>query len=110
MLFCDADVVVTVRILFFKLHHARAFAHGRRDTNQAGILLRHVAQPVTEYLGVSQLAGRRGLDTLCRIEFAWAVIEHRVGFCQFVTLPFLGDHMQKLWPLEMLQILQSGDQ
>ena len=38
------------------------------------------------------------------------MVEHRVGFGQFVALALLGDDVQELRALEALQVLQGGDQ
>jgi hypothetical protein len=38
------------------------------------------------------------------------VVENRIGLGQLVTLPLLGDHVQELRPLQLLQVLQGGDQ
>jgi hypothetical protein len=51
MLLGNADVVIAVGKTLVKLDHARAFAHGRRDTHQARVLLSHVAQPAAKDLG-----------------------------------------------------------
>jgi hypothetical protein len=56
----DADVEVALRVLLVEAHHARAFAHGRRDADQALVGGRHVAQPVAEHFGVGDLARRGG--------------------------------------------------
>ncbi len=107
----DADIVVTIRELLGKAHHPRAFAHRRRDADEARIGGGHVAQPVAEDLRIGRLrcCGRR-LNADVRLELADAVIEDGVGLGLLVALALLGDHVQELRPLQVTQVLQRRDQ
>ena len=48
----DADVEIAIREFLREAHEPRAFAHRRRDADDARIARRHVAQPVAEDLRV----------------------------------------------------------
>ena len=93
----NAHIVVAGRETLVKRHHARAFAHRRRDAHQLGVGLGLVAQPLAKYLAKRGL-GRccAGLEAHFRVKFAWAMVGNGVGLSQFVALPFARDHMQKL--------------
>ena len=107
----NADVVIAIGKALMKFHHARALAHGRRDADQAFVVHRHVAQPAAEDLREGLLGRCCGfLQAQRRVELAGAVVGHRVGFGQLVTLAFFGHHMQKLRALEMADVLERGDQ
>ena len=111
MLFGNTDVEIAGRELLFEFHHARAFAHGRRDAHQALVVRGHVAQPVAEHFRVRHLGRRRGrLDAFRRIELARAVVQDRLRLGQLVALALLGDHVQELRTLQLLDILQGRDQ
>ena len=111
MLLGNAYVVITTRKALVKLHHARAFAHGRRNAHQSLVLSGHIAQPVAEHLGKGLLGRRSGFDQPHSwVELAWAVIGDRVGLGQLVALTFFGHHMQKLRALQAFDVFQRGDQ
>ena len=84
---------------------------GQRDqhADEAGVARGHVAHPVAEHLGIGGLGTRRRLDALTGIELAGAVIKNRICLSQLVTLTFLGDDMQELRAVEVLQVLQRGN-
>src|SRR3546814_12991250 len=65
VLFSDADIKIASRKALLEFDQAAAFAHGRRNTDQAAIGLSHVAQPMHEYLGES-LFGRQIGRASCR--------------------------------------------
>jgi hypothetical protein len=106
----DSDIEIAVRILLLETHHARAFAHGRRNADHALVECGDVAQPVAEYLRVTRLAGRRLLDPDARIELARTVIEDRIGFRQLVSLALGRDYVKKLRPIEQLDVLERRNQ
>ncbi len=111
MLLGDADVEVALRVFLVEADHARAFAHRRRDADQALIGRCHVAQPVAEDFGVGDLARRGGrLDAFEVIELAGAVVQDRLGLGQLVALALLGHHVQELRALELLDVFQRRDQ
>ena len=115
MLLGDADVVVTPGKALMKLDHARAFAHRRRDTDQARIVLGHVAQPAAKYLGEGLLGGHAGfLQAHRRVKLARAVVGNRVGLGQLVALAFFGHDMQELRARagghQMPDVFQRGNQ
>ena len=107
----DAHVDIALWETLVKLDHARALSHGGRDADQTRICLRHVAKPLTKHLRERGLGLRGGFLQPHRwIEFAGAVISHRIGFGQFVALTLFGDHMQELRSLEVLEIFECGNQ
>ena len=110
VLFGNADVVITLRKATLEFDHARTFTHGGRNTYQAFISSRHIAQPVAEDAGVSHFLRHNWLDTFSRVEFTRAVIQHRIRFRQFVALTFFSHDMQELRTFQVFQILQGRDQ
>src|ERR1700722_16821854 len=107
MLLGDADVEITLGKTLGEFHHARAFAHRRCDADQARVLLRHVAQPVAEYLRVAWFAAALTADdAVAGLELRHAVIEHGVGFGEFVALALARDDVQKLRAFETANIAQ----
>jgi len=110
MLLGNAHIKIARRKARLKLHHARAFAHGGRDADQARVVRRHVAQPVAKHLGKSGF-GRdsRFLQTHAGVELARPVVGHGVGLGQFITLPFFGNHMQKLRAFKQLEVFECGN-
>ena len=113
VLFCNAHIVIALRILPAEIHHARAFTHGRRDAHQALVFCSHVAQPLAKYLGECGLGWRcRGNadNADSRIKFARAVIGHWIGFGLCIALAFARHHMQKLRAGFVVQTLQSVNQ
>ena len=112
MLLGNAHIEIAFRKALFKLDHARAFAHGGRDTDQAFVFLSHVAQPLTEHLGEAGLGRRAGLDQAHgRVKLAGCgVVAHRVGLGQLVAVAFAGDDVQELRAFQVTQVLQRGNQ
>ena len=111
MLLGDADVEIALGKQLLELHHARAFAHGGCDTDKAGILGCHVAQPMPKHLGEGLFGWRVGvLQSHGGVKLAGTVVGHRISLRQFVTLPFFGHHMQKLGALQMFDVFQRGNQ
>ncbi len=111
MLLGDADVEVALGEALLELDHARALAHRRRDADQALVLRRHVAQPLTEHLREGGLGRRRGLlDAFGGVELARAVVRDRVGLGQLVAVALLGDDVQELRALAVAQVLERRDQ
>ena len=111
MLLRNAHVKVALRETPLKLDHARAFAHGRRDTHQPCILRSHITQPIAEDLRERGLGrSRRFLQTHRWIKLARAMVGHRVIFGALVTLALFGDHVQKLRTAEVLDVLQGRNQ
>ena len=107
----NAYVEIAVGKALVKFDHARAFAHGGRNTHQPNVALGHIAQPLPKHLGKSGF-GWRGcwLQTRCHIEFARPMVGDGISLCLRITLAFAGDHMQKLRPFEVAHVLQRGDQ
>ena len=111
MLLGNTHVVVAIREALFKLHQARAFTHGGRNTHQTLVLRCRVTQPFAEHLGERGLGGRAGFDnSYGRVELAGAVVGNRVSFCQLVAMTFLGDYVQELWAFQTADVFQRGDQ
>ena len=102
----NAHVKVTLGEAFFKLHQARAFAHGRGNTHQTLVLRRHITQPVAKHLRERSFGRDRGLLYADRrVKFAWPVVGNRVGLGHLVALPFTGHHMQKLRAGQVFDVL-----
>ena len=115
MLFGNAHVEVTIGEAALKLDHARALAHGRRDTHQTWVGLRHVAQPVAEHLREGGFGRGAGFDQAHGwVKLTWAVVGHRVGLGEFVALAFFRDHVQKLRARALVEqlhdVFQRGDE
>ncbi len=112
MLFGDGDVKVTFGVLLGELHQPGAFAHRRGDAQQPGVLRGHVAQPVAEHFGVGRVRGGSGLGQAFGfgVEGGHAVVGERVLFGGRVALALLGDDVQEPWALDVLEVLQGGDQ
>ena len=113
MLFSDSNIVVTRREAFSISNHAGALAHGWRNGDQFVVSYRHVAQPVTEHLGVSKRSRALSLvavQAFRRFETGHTVIQNRVFFSQFVALAFTCHHMQKFGTGQFFQILQRWNQ
>ena len=111
MLLGNADVEIALREALLELDHARALAHGRRDADQARVLRRHVAQPLTEDLGKAELGRhRRLLQPDLGVELARAVVGHRIGLGQLVALALFGYHVQELRSLEVLDVFQRRNE
>ncbi len=107
----NAHIVVALGEALMKLHHARAFAHGRGDAHQALVVRRHVAQPAPKHLAESETGRlRRALQPDCGVELARPVVSNRVGFGQLVALAFFGHHVQELRPRQAPDVLQHRDQ
>ena len=111
MLLGNAYIVVTVWKAVMELHHARPFAHGGGDGHQFGVGCRHVAQPSTKHLAECLFRQSRwGHQAHLRIEFARAVVSNGVNFGQLIALAFAGDHMQKLRPIQMLDVFKGRNE
>ena len=114
MLLGYAHIEITLWKFLRKFDHAGAFAHGRRDADQVLVLLRHIAQPVAEYLRVAGLGGWPGdwlgHDALRRVKFSHAVIKQTIFFGARIALALLRDHVQELRPLKMADVVQRGKQ
>ena len=111
MLLGNTHIEVTLRKALLELHHARTFTHSGCDAYQAFIGLGHVAQPSAKHLREGGFGcDRRLLQTDAGVKLAGAVVGHRVGLSQLVTLTLFGDHVQKLWPLEVADIFQRRDE
>ena len=94
-----------------ELNHARTLAHGRRDGHQFGVHCSHVTQPGTEDLAEGLIWRCGGCHQAhFGVELARPVVGDGVGFSQLIALAFAGHHMQKLGSLQMLDVLQRGDQ
>jgi hypothetical protein len=107
----DADVVVALGKALLELHQPRAFAHRGRDADQAAVVRGGVAQPLAEHLREGLLGHRGRLDQPhLRIELAGAVVGHRVGLGQLVALALLGDHVQELRAVQVLEVFERGHQ
>ncbi len=74
----DAHVEVAVGKRLREPYEPRAFAHRRRDGDEALVARRHVAEPVAEHLRVRGLGRRLGDDACSGIERRHAVVEDRV--------------------------------
>ena len=99
MLFCNAHIVIAMRVLLAEVHHARAFAHGGCDAHQALVNRCHVAKPLAKNLGERWFWRHRWCSTHnahSGIKFTGAVIIHRIGFSSCIALAFAGDDVQKL--------------
>jgi hypothetical protein len=111
VLFGNADIEITVGVFGREAHHAGTFTHGRRNADESGISFGHVAQPVAKDLGVGQLGRAFGrLYAIAGGEFADTVIEDGVVLGQLVTLALLGDDVEELRALQLLQVFQCRDQ
>ena len=111
MLLCNAHVKVPFGKALLKLHQTRTFAHGWRDAHQALVQRSHIAQPLAKHLGESGFGRNHGFEHAHgRVELARCVVAHRVGLGALVALTLFRDHMQKLAALQMLDVLQRGDQ
>ena len=107
----DADVEIALRIFPREAHQARAFAHRRRNRDQALVLRGHVAQPIAENLGVGRLCARFPADDAgVGLKLGNAVVEHRIGLGQLVALALPGHHVQELRPLQFPDVLQRRDE
>ena len=107
----DGDIEITGRIFALKAHQARAFAHGRRDRDQAAVFGGHVAHPGAEDIAVVECALFAGSDdALMRIEGAHAVILDRIGLGRRVALALFGDDVQQLRAAQLLHIAQRVQQ
>ena len=86
-------------------------AHGRRNAHKAFVLVGHVTQPLAKHLGKGLFGGRRRRgEAHVGIEFARAVVGHRVGLGQLVALALLGHHMQELGTLQAFDVFQRGNE
>ena len=65
---------------------------------------------MAENLGVAQRGSAAAYRALVGIEFAHCVKTDRVVFGQFVTLPFLREHMQKLRAFALFHLFEHGHQ
>ena len=111
MLFGNAHIKITVRILFFKGHQARALTHGRGNAHQTRIGSRLVTQPLAKNLRVSGFGNRSGFDRpSLRIHFTDGMKTDRIVFSQFVALTFFGDDVQQLRAGLAAQMLQGFHQ
>ena len=107
----DADIEIAVGKALLEFDQARAFAHRRGDPDQPRILLRHVAEPLSEHLRECRLGHRARLDqSHRRIELARPVVGDRIGLGQLVALALARHDVQELRALEMLDVLQRRDQ
>ena len=111
VLLSNANVVIAAGKALMELHHPRAFAHRRRNADQAAIVRRHVAQPIAKHLGegLGRRLGRLD-DANRRIELGGAVVGHRIGLGQFVAVAFFGDDMQELRAFQAFDVLQRRNQ
>jgi hypothetical protein len=107
MLFGDADVEVAVREALRELDQARAFAHGGRDADDAGVSLRHVAEPLAEHLRIGGSGGLVLEDRAAeRIEGAGTVPLDRVRLGRRVALALAGDDVQELRARQVAHVAQ----
>ena len=111
MLLGNAHIVITIWKALVKLHHARALAHGGRDAHQTFVGGSHVTKPLAKNVHERRFGwlGRRH-QAYFGIKLTRAVVVHRILFGQPVTLPFFGDHMQKLRSLQIFDVFQSGNE
>ena len=111
VLFGDAHIEVAFRVFLGETHHAGALAHRRRDRHQLVAAGGHVAQPVSEYLGIRELAAAlAGLDTGHVVELADTVVQDGIGFGQLVAVALLRDHVQEFRTRQFPQVFQRRDQ
>ena len=110
MLFGDTNVEVPGRVVLGKLHQPGTLAHRRRDSYQPLIAGCHIAQPVTEHLGVGALS-----LPLLHLAGGWVegpdtVEGDRFALGRFEALAFLGYYVQETWTLHRFHVAQGRDQ
>ena len=109
MLLGNAHVVVAVGVALGKFHQATAFAHGRGDAHNAGVVGGFIAQPFTKHLRVG---GRAGLflenGASARVERTGAMPLDGVRFGRRIALALAGDHVQKLRPARDAQAAERS--
>jgi hypothetical protein len=103
---CSAmrDVEVAVREALRELDQPRAFAHCRRDADDARVELGHVAQPLAEHLGIDGAGGLFLEDRAAGVERTRAVPLDRVGFRRRVALALARDDVQELRAFQVAQV------
>ncbi len=110
MLFGDAHIEKAFRIFFGEFRKPGAIRHGRCDSDQALVLVRHVDQPVAEHLRIGLVLGRSQRIAVAGVKLAHAVILARIVFRRLVTAAFLGRNMQKLRARQFPDIAKCGHQ
>ena len=110
MLLCNTHIEKTIRIIFCKLNHSRSFAHGRGDSDQFAVGRGHIAQPVTEDIGISRFQAGRWFYPFFRTELSETVVQDRIRFSQFVAMSFFGNDMKELGACTLFQVFQSRNQ
>ena len=76
----DSDIEIAIGKELRKAHQPRAFAHGRRNSDQTRVARSHVAEPIAKYLRVRRLAAALGRIADGGVEFSDAVIQNRIFF------------------------------
>ena len=112
MLLCNTHIEVAIRILLFEFNHAGTFAHGRCNAYQTTVFGGHIAQPLTEHLGVGRAIGFGALQwhTGGWIKGCDCMQGKWVLFGEFVAMTLARHNVQEHGAALFSQVAQHCDQ